>query len=229
MTLSVGAAGIAIVAALLAWGITHGLLIWRPPHTGTKTADDLKIHRFIRSFAPAIVGAVLGTLWTDRLGFRAEWGLICVLPGALIGAVIVLYLMMLASVPGHAVAIINLAAVADVEGPHKPPYVWPMDLSVRKLGSITWLINRNPGPDKARRALIRFEGKVPEGKPENYFKGSPFGRRTRFEVNITDGQPAVIAVGPVVNSGKFPYIVEIFDDNNNLILQTDPMADIPKG
>lgn len=222
-----------VVGALGAFLLGYKLLVWRPPHSGTKTADDLRIHRAVRSFIPALVGGALGAAWAFRLRPGANPDFQTPLMGALVGAFVVLYLVMLVSVPSHATAIVNVRAISDIEeeaarAGHRPPYVWPMDVSVRRLGSITWVINGDRDLPRATKARIRFSGPAPSGKKPNYFKGNPFGNRM-FDVDIPVGHPGVIAAGPVINSGAFPYVVEILDAGGTVILQTDPMADIPRG
>ncbi len=182
------------------WGLTTSLLSW------SLQSGDRGL------LLPAIVGAFVGLMWSRQLVEVPT--LITDAAGAVIGCFIVLYIVIGIATPGHGAAVINLFAQGPLETGFKTtdpgPWIWPVNLVVKRRGSIIWHLNAN----QRMKVTIRF--------PD----GSPF-EKTTFSRIFGDGSEVILAA-PIVNTGTFVYEVRVEDEQGN-VFAVDPKVKIPKG
>ena len=182
------------------WGLTTSLLSWGLP------SGDLGL------LWPAIVGAFVGLMWSRQLVEVPT--LITDGAGAVIGCFLVLYIVIRIATPGHGSAVINLFAQGPLETGFKTsdpgPWIWPVNMVVKRRGSIIWHLNAN----QRMKVTIRF----PDGSP---FEKSIFSRV------LGDGSEVILAA-PIVNTGTFVYEVKVVDEHGN-VFAVDPKVKIPKG
>jgi hypothetical protein len=189
-----------IGVALVIWFLTDRFLAWAVPSSEWG------------ALVPALAGAFLGVLWSWQ--FVDEPGLQSNLIGAVLGCVIVLYLVITISTPGHAGAVINCIAAGPLETSLKTrypgPWAWPYQLVVANRGSIVWHVHAA----EALTVTIRFP------------HGSPF-EQTTFSGQIAAGTDGAIVAAPVVRSGPFTYEITCVDAAGNAFT-ADPKVKIPR-